>query len=66
LQPLLTNVKEYTVKDIANLLPIGDQQIRRYIAEGSLKVTMKRGRWYATQKDLEAFMLEKGFTNLNL
>lgn len=27
LQPLLTNVKEYSLEDIANLLPIGVQQI---------------------------------------
>lgn len=63
MQPLLTNVKEYGIKDIAKLLPIGGLQIRRYIRSGDLKATIKRNRYRVTQEDLEAFMLEKGFTN---
>lgn len=66
MQPLLTNVKEYSIQDIARLLPIGEQQVRRYLKDGSLKAEKKRNRWRVPQANLEAFMLEKGFTNLNL
>lgn len=66
MQPLLTNVKEYGIEDIAKVLPIGEQQIRRYIKSGELKATLKRCRYRVTKEDLEAFMIEKGFTNLNL
>lgn len=66
MQPLLTNVKEYGIEDIAKVLPIGEQQIRRYIKSGELKATLKRCRYRVTKEDLEAFMVEKGFTNLNL
>ena len=37
MQQLLTNVTEYGIKDIAKILPIGEQQIRRYIGTGELK-----------------------------
>ena len=66
MQPLLTNVTEYGVEDIAKVLPIGVQQVRRYIKSGELKATLKRCRYRVTKEDLEAFMVEKGFTNLNL
>ena len=66
LQPLLTNIKEYGVADIAKVLPIGEQQIRRYIKTGELKSTLKRSRHRVTEEDLKTFMVEKGFTNLNL
>lgn len=66
MQPLLTNVKEYGIKDIAKLLPIGEQQIRCYIKAGELKATLKRCRYRVKQEDLETFMINKGFTNLNL
>lgn len=66
MQPLLANVTEYGIKDIANLLPIGELQIRRYIKLGDLKATLKRNRYRVTKENLEKFMVEKGFTNLNL
>ncbi len=66
LQPLLTNVKEYSLEDIANLLPIGVQQVRRYVKSKELKATIKRNRYRVAEEDLKAFMIEKGFTNLNL
>lgn len=49
MQPLLTNVKEYGIKDIAKLLPIGEQQIRCYIKAGELKATLKRCRYRVKQ-----------------
>lgn len=66
MQPLLTNVTEYGIEDIAKVLPIGEQQIRRYIKTGELKATMKRNRYRVAEEDLKTFMVEKGFTNLNL
>lgn len=66
LQPLLTNVKEYGIEDITKVLPIGEQQVRRYIKTGELKATMKRNRYRVAEEDLKTFMVEKGFTNLNL
>lgn len=66
MQPLLTNVKEYSIADMVNLLPIGKQQIRRYIRSKELKATLKRKRYMIAEEDLKAFMIEKGFTNLNL
>lgn len=66
LQPLLTNVKEYGIEDITKVLPIGEQQVRRYIKTGELKATLKRNRYRVAEKDLKTFMVEKGFTNLNL
>lgn len=66
LQPLLTNVKEYSVEDITKILPIGEQQVRRYIKTGELKATLKRNRYRVAEEDLKTFMVEKGFTNLNL
>lgn len=66
LQPLLTNVKEYGVEDITKILPIGEQQVRRYIKTGELKATLKRNRYRVAEEDLKTFMVEKGFTNLNL
>lgn len=66
LQPLLTNVKEYGIDDITKILPIGEQQVRRYIKTGELKATLKRNRYRVAEEDLKAFMIEKGFTNLNL
>lgn len=66
MQQLLTNVKEYGVLDIAKVLPIGEQQVRRYIKSGDLKATVKRNRYRVSKENLEKFMLEKGFTNLNL
>ena len=45
MQPLLTNVKEYGVEDITKVIPIGEQQVRRYIKTGELKATMKRNRY---------------------
>lgn len=66
LQQLLTNVTEYGIKDIAKILPIGEQQIRRYIGTGELKAVIKRNRYRVAEEDLKAFMIEKGFTNLNL
>ncbi len=35
-QPLLTNVKEYGVLDIAKVLPIGEQQVRRLSVNSAL------------------------------
>ena len=55
LQPLLTNVKEYGIEDITKVIPIGEQQ-----------ATMKRNRYRVAEEDLKTFMVEKGFTNLNL
>lgn len=66
MQPLLTNVKEYGIEDIAKILPIGKQQIRRYIRTGELKATLKRNRYRVAEENLKTFMVEKGFTNLNL
>ena len=66
LQPLLTNVKEYGIEDITKVIPIGEQQVRRYIKTGELKATMKRNRYRVAEEDLKTFMVEKGFTNLNL
>lgn len=66
LQPLLTNVKEYGIEDITKVLPIGEQQVRRYIKTGELKATLKRNRYRVAEEDLKTFMVEKGFTNLNL
>lgn len=66
MQQLLTNVKEYGVLDIAKVLPIGEQQVRRYIKSGDLKATVKRNRYRVSKENLEKFMIEKGFTNLNL
>ena len=65
MQPLLTNVKEYGIEDITKVLPIGEQ-VRRYIKTGELKATMKRNRYRVAEEDLKTFMVEKGFTNLNL
>lgn len=66
MQPLLTNVTEYSIEDIAKVLPIGKEMVRRYIQRGELKETLKRCRYRVTEEDLKAFMIEKGFTNLNL
>lgn len=66
MQPLLTNVTEYSIEDIAKVLPIGKEMVRRYIQRGELKATLKRCRYMVTKEDLETFMVEKGFTNLNL
>lgn len=66
MQPLLTNVTEYSIEDIAKVLPIGKDMIRKYIQRGELKATLKRCRYRVTEEDLKAFMIEKGFTNLNL
>lgn len=66
LQPLLTNVKEYGIEDITKVIPIGEQQVRRYIKTGELKATIKRNRYRVAEEDLKTFMVEKGFTNLNL
>lgn len=66
MQPLLTNVKEYSIEDIAKILPIGEQMVRKYIKSGELNATMKRCRYRVAEEDLKAFMIKKGFTNLNL
>lgn len=42
LQQLLTNVTEYGIKDIAKILPIGEQQIRRYIGTGVTQTMSNR------------------------
>ena len=56
MQQLLTNVKEYGVLDIAKVLPIGEQQVRRYIKSGDLKATVKRNRYRVSKENLEKFM----------
>lgn len=51
MQPLLTNVKEYGIKDIAKLLPIGEQQIRCYVKAGELKAKFQE--WVKNEPDDE-------------
>lgn len=66
MQPLLTEIREYGIKDIAKVLPIGEQQVRRYIKDGKLKASIKRNQWRVSEENLKTFMIEQGFTNLNL
>lgn len=66
MQPLLTNVKEYEIKELAEILPIGEQQIRNYRKSGALKATKKRNRWFIKKEDLQIFCNEQGFTKVIL
>lgn len=51
---------EYTVPDVADLLGVGDETVRRYISSGRLKarkvaVIGLKKRWLITQASLDRF-----------
>lgn len=56
----VTEVK-LTTDDMLSELPIGIEQLRKYIKDGRLKAEKVRNKFYATRKDFNDFKLRLGF-----
>ena len=49
-------VKNYTTREISNMLNAYPEEISRLIREGKLKARKENGKWLVCESDLEAFV----------